>query len=173
MTSAARVSNERDLVAEAARRAYEEAGGDVRAATAALEKAARSRRGLRDALTDPLISQACYDAIRQQCRGARRAIWTPPVHGKADLASDSVNRVTQLAAGTLLMFPLPGGKRLGQANRDEISAAAEFYSRQSDDMATKARWLRLVAQSLPSDSKASDVLTDARLRELQEVARAD
>jgi hypothetical protein len=38
-------------------------------------------------------------------------------------------------------------------------------------MGAKARWLRLVAQSLPEGKKASDVLSDQRLRELQSEAQ--
>lgn len=167
-------SSPRDLVAEAAKQAFDQAGGDVRAATAAFERSVRANRGLRDALTEPLISQACYDAIRRQCQGARKAVWNPPARVEKFTPSkvSGAFRVTQLAAGTLLMFPLPGGRKLGEATREEISAAADFYASQSDDMATKARWLRLVAQSMPNTAKVGDVLTDDRLRELQEVARA-
>jgi hypothetical protein len=173
MSAAAKTST-RDLVAEAAKRAYDEAKGDVRAAVAAMEHAVRSNRALRDALTEPLIANACYTAVSAQCRGARRAVWTPPVRTEKFTPSkvSGAFRVTQLAVGTLLMFPLPGGKKLGEATREEISAAADFYAAQSDDMATKARWLRLVAQSMPNTKKVGDVMTDDRLRELQEVARA-
>lgn len=167
--SAAVKTSTRDLVAEAAKQAFDQAGGDVRAATAAFERSVRSSRSLRDALTEPLISQACYDAIRRQCQGARKAVWNPPARTEKFTPSkvSGAFRVTQLAVGTLLMFPLPGGKKLGEATREEISAAADFYAAQSDDMATKARWLRLVAQSMPGVKKVGDVLTDDRLRELQ------
>lgn len=64
---------------------------------------------------------------------------------------------------------------IGQAfeTRDTIALEidAEFYGRQATDMAVKARWLRLVADAMPATATAEKVLTDARLRELQEVAR--
>ncbi|GJD92941.1 hypothetical protein [Methylobacterium iners] len=163
----------RDLVADAAKQAFEEAGGDVRAATAKLEARVRAEYGLREALTDPLISNACYEAVRRQVQGARKAVWNPPARTEKFTPSkvSGAYRVTQLAAGTLLMFPLPGGKKLGDATREEISAAASFYESQAEDMGTKARWLRLVAQSMPTTATAGDVLTDGRLRELQEAAR--
>jgi len=40
-------------------------------------------------------------------------------------------------------------------------------------MAAKARWLRLVLQSVPEGKTAGDVLTDERLRELQREAQAE
>lgn len=174
---------ERDIVAEAAKRALDDASGDVREATAMLESAVRQSRQLRDHITEPLISGACYDAIRAQIHVRRRAIWNDPkvVDPIASEAGANVvplakrgpdaERVVKLAAGTLLMFPLPGGKQLGEATRAEISAAADFYGGQAADMTTKARWLRLVAQSVPDGKRVADVLTDKRLRELQAEAR--
>lgn len=158
-------------IAAAAKAALDAAGGDVREATRAMERKVRQDRILRDELTDPLIGTACYSAVAAQCRQDRRKVWAAPNETVASHRAAGANRVVQLASGTLLMFPLPGGKKLGEATRDEIAEAARFYESQAGDMATKARWLRLVAQSVPGDSKASDVLTDKRLRELQEVAR--
>jgi len=173
MAAAAKKLDTRDLVAEAARAAFDAADGDIRVATAKMEQAVRGNRHLRDALTEPLISNACYTAVSAQCRSERKRVWTPPARTERFTPSkvSGAFRVTQLAAGTLLMFPLPGGKKLGEATREEISEAASFYEAQAGDMATKARWLRLVAQSMPTTAKACDVLSDDRLRELQEAAR--
>lgn len=162
---------EKDLVAEAARKALADAGGDVRVATRAMEAVVRANRRLRDDLTEPLLSNACYAAVTAQCRVERRKVWTPPAERLVANRTTGSHRVVQLATGTLLMFPLPGGKKLGEATRDEIAEAAQFYETQASDMSVKARWLRLVAQSVPGDQKAADVLTDRRLRELQEAAR--
>lgn len=169
--SAARKLKERDVIAEAAKAAYDSAGGDLKAAVVALEARVRKERSLYDALTDPLIAQACYDAVRKACHTDRQSVWKEPgtkiVKGKTQNSA----RIVHLAAGNLLMFPLPGGKKLGEATRSEISSAANFYEKQSGDMAVKARWLRLVAQSLPSGQTVKDVLTDKRLRELQTEAK--
>lgn len=164
---------ETDFVAEAARRALDDAGGDTREATRMLEEAVRQSRKLRDLLTEPLISGACYDAIRGQVRAGRRQTWNAPsaaAPAAVAKAADTSSRVIHLATGTLLMFPLPGGKRLGEATRDEIGTAAAFYENQAGDMAHKARWLRLVSQHIQGEAKVSDVLTDQRLRELQQEA---
>jgi hypothetical protein len=173
VTVAAKKTEPRDLVADAARRALEDAKGDVRNATAMMQEAVRLSRQLRDMLTEPLIANACYDAVRAQCHKERRKVWQPPVEQLRKSKVEGAFRVVQLAAGTLLMFPLPGGKKLGEATREEISAATSFYDSQAGDMAHKARWLRLVAQSVPDGKTVGEVMTDARLRELQEAARAE
>lgn len=165
-----------DLVAEAARRALDDAEGDVKAATAMLELAVAEPGPLRDALLEPLIAQACSAAIGREIAWRRRGIWTGQKSRHAGKSTPQeiqrqTSRVVSLAAGTLLMFPLPGGKALGQATRTEIAAAAEFYGRQAADMGSKSRWLQLIAQSVPDGKTVSDVLSDKRLRELQREAQ--
>lgn len=172
MTATARKADP-DLVAEAARRALDDAKGDAREATRMLVEAVRQSRRLRDALLDPLISNACYDAVRAQIHIDRRNAWRQPAEKLVPSRSGVTGsyRVVQLAAGTLLMFPLPGGKKLGDATREDITAAASFYETQSADMAHKSRWLRLVSQHIEDGKTVGDVMTDKRLRELQEEAR--
>lgn len=163
-----------ELVAEAARRALEDADGDVRTAAEMLERAVRMESPLRDALTDPLISGACWQAVSQQHRERRRQVWNSPKPvptATAKQTAEQTARVVQLAAGTLSMFPLPGGKRLAEATRSEVVAAADFYAQRSTDAGHKARWLQLVAQSIPDGKTAGDVLTDERLAELQAEVR--
>lgn len=154
-----------DPVAEAAAEALRTAKGDVHKASTVLEKRVRKEPDLREALTEPLIASACFDAVRAVCRKQRRIVWSPPTSPAS--ASAGQDRVVHLAAGTLMMFPLPGGKRLGDATREDVAAAGQFYAAQSADMAHKARWLQLVAQSLPDKKKVRDVLSDERLRDLQ------
>lgn len=163
---------DRDPVAEAARAAYDSAKGDLKTAVASFEASVRGNRALRDALLEPLLADACYQAVARIIRTERQLVWKPPVEKLVPSKVTNAHRVVQLAAGTLLMFPLPGGKKLGEATREEITAGADFYAAQSEDMAVKAKWLRLVAQSVPGEKKAGDVLSEKRLRELQEAARA-
>lgn len=159
----------RDPVADAARAAFAKASGDVAAATRLMEQVVRANRALRDELTEPLIAGACYGAVRTQCRAVRRQIWSPPRREIARTHADGARRILRHAE-TLLAFPLLGGRHLGEAQREEVAAAAEFYATQAGDMATKARWLQLIAQSLPKGRKVADVLTEERLRELREAA---
>lgn len=162
-------------ISDVARKALDDANGNVDEAAKMFEVAVRQSMALRDQLTEPLIAEACRAAVRKEVREERRTVWVVPTAKPAQVdVKAQADRVVQLAAGTLAMFPLPGGQRLGEATREEISTAAEFYGRQAADMGVKARWLRLIAQSVPDGRKVGDVLSDARLRELQmEASRAD
>lgn len=175
MTATAK-KEEAVTVAEAARDAMNSAGGDVVKASRILEQRVRKDQKLRDELTEPLISKACYDAVRAHSIKERRQVWSTPAvaHVRPENQPVAPNsnltqsgRVVALAKGTMLMFPLPGGKPLGEAGRDDLVKAESFYASQSADMSAKARWLQLVMQSLPAGKKVGDVMTDKRLRELQ------
>lgn len=174
--SAAQKKAEPNIVAEAAKHALNDADGDAQAATKLMEGWVREDAKLREALTEPLIAGACYDAVRAQVRTDRATVWTPPRTASgptatAEAKAGQSSRVVSLAKGNLLMFPLPGGKALKDATRKEISDAADFYEKQADDMGVKARWLRLVAQSITGKKSVGEVLDDDRLRELQTEAR--
>ena len=173
MTNAKKAEVEPDIVAQAAARALDDANGDLQDATERMRTAVEGSDELREAITRPLLREACYNAVREQMRGERRSIWADarltPKPAPVDTKRQA-SRVVQLAQGTLLMFPLPGGVRLKDATGRQIAEAADFYARQARDMDTKARWLRLVAQSVPDSAVAGDVMTDARLAELREEA---
>jgi len=162
------VKQEVDYVSTAAREALEKAGGDTHNAAVILQETVSKRGGLYKALMDPLLTQACRDAIGLVVRTHRKSVWKH--------RTDSSERVVALAAGNLLSlmdFPLPGGKRLGDASRSEVSTAAEFYDRQAKDMAHKGRWLALIAQSVTDEQTVGQALDENRLSELQTEARKD
>jgi hypothetical protein len=175
--AAARRKQEADdmaaLIAEAARRAVKEGGGDPRSATDILEAAVRKDQRLRDAIMAPLVRQACYSVVSAEIRRERSTVWnSTPKERVERIGRSQTQRVIQLAAGTLLMFPLPGGVKLGEATRVQIAEAATFYGRQASDMSDKARWLRLVAERVPEGKTAGQVFTDQALRDLQAEACA-
>jgi hypothetical protein len=171
MAAARRKTDEDDmaaLIAEAARRAVQEGGGDPRSATDILEAAVRKDQRLRDAIMAPLVRQACYTVVGAEIRRTRSTVWnSTPKERVERLGQSQTQRVIQLAAGTLLMFPLPGGVKLGEATRVQLTEAAAFYGRQASDMSAKARWLRLVADRVPEGKTAGQVLDDEQLRQLQ------
>lgn len=147
------------------------AKGDVQKATRALAAQVRSDDKLYRAVMDSLVDTACYDLVASVCRAQRRKIWSPPAPPAGQ--SDDRARVVALGRGTvasLLDFPLPGGMKLRDAKRSDVVSAHEFYATQARDMDGKARWLRLIAQSVPEDRRVGDVLTADRLESLQQEA---
>lgn len=156
-------------IPDTARDALDAADGDVVRATEIMHGRVLRDPTLYRPLMDPLVKTACYQAIRSQCKQTRRALWTT----EQPTAENQRGRVIALAGATmntLLDFPLPGGMRLADAHRDDVTAAAEFYRKQSKDMGGKAKWLQLIAQHIPAKKKVSQVMTDARLAELREEA---
>jgi hypothetical protein len=141
----------------AAREAYNEASGDLEAAQALMEKRAKREPGLRGLL----VKWACHEAIRAAGRRFRDQVWNHPVEPIVDHERDQ-RRVRALAAGTLMMFPLPGGKLLADATGDEVLSVAATFEAQATDMATKARWLFLVGKAA-GHRKVGRALTEEKL----------
>jgi hypothetical protein len=148
----------------AAREAYNETNGDLEAAQTLLERRAKREAGLRGFL----IKWACHEAIRAAGRRFRDQVWNRPAEPIVDHERDQ-RRVRALAAGTLMMFPLPGGKLLADATGDEVLDVAATFEAQATDMATKARWLRLVGKAA-GHRKVGRALTEGQLAILRREA---
>lgn len=125
--------------AELAQAAHTEANGDTGKAASLLYDRIMSDHVLRAEFIEPLVREWCADLIAAECvRKPRAAVWSEAVnHGS--------NRRARAVVRSLLDFPLPGGKPLHLATRAEVSDAADFYTRQAEDMAWKARWLTRIA----------------------------
>lgn len=83
-------------------------------------------------------------------------------------ATSRGDRLRSVIASTLFDFPLPGGKRLGDANAAEILEGAGSYHRNAADAAHKARWLEAVAGRVGRRNCAEKALTLAQLEALFE-----
>lgn len=162
MTQAAK--QKPDTIAAHARAALDDAGGDVRQATALMVERIKKDAAAFEALTEPLIKEACYSQITMACRRERRAIWTAPNYDQGGNGA----RVINLAHGNLLAFPLPGGKRLGQATKEDVAKAATFFDAQAEDMARKARWLLAIGDALADGQIVLDVFDDEGLRNIKD-----
>lgn len=79
------------------------------------------------------------------------------------------DRVVILASARLSDFPLPSGKRLGLAHRNEIEEAVTVFRVRAGTAAFRAHWLEQIAQRLPADTPVADILSDS---DLEAIARA-
>jgi len=160
----------KSAIDEIATEALEKAKGDVIKATAIMAKRVLDNDVLYHRLMDPLVQNACYDVVRGLIRKNRGQIYNMPQPTPERASLGVLSLATGLLA-TLLDFPLPGGKRLGDATRVEINGHVVFYETQSKDMRIKARWLKLVAGRLRRDDvTVAEVLSDKQLRRLKEEA---
>lgn len=87
---------------------------------------------------------------------------------------DTSHRVVALAqdnAHMMLNFALFGGKRLRDADKQDLRLSAERYYAHGSDMVHKGRWLALVASKVPDGKRVGEALTEEAVRKLFEEAR--
>lgn len=100
----------------------------------------------REEVTRYLIAEACASLIAaadQQTRQAlTRAAYEPSPAAGARIAARLRNR------GSAYDWPLPGGKRLGDATLAEVDAAAERHKGQKEGAASRERFYRAIAKRL-------------------------
>lgn len=122
-------------------------------------------RKLLATVLEPIIASALHDKLGSLQGNARHHI----------TKSQGKNAVAALADGiarSLMDFPLAGGLRLRDASREQVAAQAQIYQDNADTMGHRARWLALVAQSLPDGKTVGSTMSEERLAELFEQGRS-
>lgn len=153
---------EKSSIAALVRRIWAENPGDMPAAYRALYgEIIADQTALNEVLPSILMSW-CREQIGAHVGALRIAsIPMPDATSRGD-------RLRAVIATTLFDFPLPGGKRLGDANASEILEGASSYERSASDAAHKARWLKLVAERVGRRNRADKALTLTQLEALFE-----
>lgn len=154
------VKKEKRIVPEMARQALAKTDS-LQDAQAYLMRLAGSNDQLYRELTSGYLAQACYDALSGQIRQERSVIF----HAVQPSNEEQRGRIVNLAR-TLLDFPLPGGMKLRDARRSDLIAAADFYRKQANDMAHKARWLYAIAESV-GKKRVANALSESDIARLQ------
>lgn len=151
---------------ELAREALAGVDGDTEKATDILTKRLmKDRPLLRSVIHGAIRDAVSYRtelAMRENRRRILHAVSSPPPAPGRD-------SVISLAAGireSLLDMPLAGGLRLRDATREQVSDQANRYAALAKDTGHKARWLSLIAQSVPDGKVVGDVMNDERAAEL-------
>ena len=155
-----------------ANEAFEQSNGDVAKASDILFKRITTDNALHAAYIEPLIREWCADLISAECvRKPRHAIWNAsmiePVPASAT-TTESNERARNFAR-SLLDFPLPGGKPLHLASKADVEQAAEFYRKQAEDMAWKARWMQRIAGAMGRKRTVGSAFTAEQLEKLREI----
>jgi hypothetical protein len=128
-------------------------------------------------IVEAAVRDAVYHRVQHTIRQNRTAIERSIDRQKAAQAIDrerDKNRVVALAeaiSSALLDMPIAGGKLLREASRAELTAQIERYEKQAGTMSHRARWLRLILQSMPEGKRVGKVITEQRALELFEEAR--
>ena len=140
-----------------AKEAMQKADGNVAEASKILEKTCRQNTEAWLSVTEPVLSSACYNAVRGICQEERRAIWYSPNYSAGGNGDRVVNH-----AKSLMDWPLPGGMRLRDAKANDLIAAAEFYRKQAQQMFDVAGFLEKIAEKV-GRKKVENALTEAEL----------
>lgn len=123
------------------------------------------------ALLNDILPAVLMAWCREQISTHVGAIRIAAVQAAGANDADHSPRIRRVIAATLFDFPLPGGKRLGDANANEIRDGAQSYDRAGRDALHKARWLQRVADKVGRKNKAESALTLAQLEQLFEESR--
>jgi hypothetical protein len=67
--------------------------------------------------------------------------------------AEKAKRETEDQSQTYYDFDLPSGLKLGDATREQVEAAAMFYSKQAKNMQIKGRWLESIAETMKGKTK--------------------
>jgi hypothetical protein len=142
-----------------AREALEERDWNVEKATNYLVNKLRTDKKLFEMLILQMVRDACNRRVYFVHKNRRAAVVRFASRADTEALAEGLVK-------TFLDFPLLGGQKLGDAKREDVLAAADFFRKQSNDMGHKARWLELIGQSIPAGKIVSTVVSSERLAEL-------
>lgn len=130
----------RESLSELAENLLRNSDDSVTLATEKLVEMVSTDHALWIACTSHLIRSACYEVISRHCHQTRRNILKSVAH-------DETQRGGRLIkfGKSLMDLPLPGGKRLCDATKADLIAAAEFYSKQAKQMNAMANLYTAIA----------------------------
>jgi hypothetical protein len=143
-------------LADLARRALAEEGGDEAKSLLAMRRYLSEDRKLYDRLIEPIIDDACDAAIQHIIRDERRSISklvaNPPAN--ADL-------LMQAHEHTLYDWPLPGNRavRLGDAGSADLQKSAQYCRTHEATWGHNARRLETIDEAKHPEKRVADSLT--------------
>lgn len=153
-------------LADIAKSCLDGAGGDRSKASAALRKVIERDARLRNELTTPLLDGACWNQIRLAAQKDRVPYWSSVSHVAKQDDAKGLKSVAEQHALDWLSYPLSSGRRLGDANHDEIVDEAVMHETHARSNAIRAAFYRKVAELVTGDNRVCDVLTNEKLETL-------
>lgn len=156
--------------------------GDRQKAAQLFRQWVEEDKALFEQLLHPLLDQAIWNAIRQATRTARKDAWEndcdltiaplPSEMSRADSVAGLEAMAETTAHSLLDSFPLPSGKWLGDATRDEMLEAITFYHKQAHGNKVKAVFLEMVLKAMGNAARVRDRVDEQRVRALRDKASA-
>ncbi len=166
--------------------ALDDVGGDWDKAILVLRAMVLDDRPTYERLIEPMIDDGLWSAIRsaaqKQRQAFRRAAHEPPAPlplrpeqahpapPKAKKADYGTLGIVAMVERTLHNYPLPGGKRLGDATPADILGAANYYRRMETTNRHEARWFELIHEAMHDGSCVEKTIPHAVLERLRRQA---
>lgn len=145
---------------ELARNALQDCDGNVHAAIEDVISAITGSENLLQIVIRQTVEKAVESVVGSVMRTDRAMIYQS--HTRTNAAGQKA--VAALAGGiarSIFDFPLAGGVKLRDATREQVEKQAEIYAAFAKDQATKAAWLREIANRMGSAAKVSDALKES------------
>jgi hypothetical protein len=122
-------------------------------------------------LIEQALGMAAAKAVADVLAYRRRRLLAIQAHDRHDYDDraeqrGSNGRVVILASARLSEFPLPSGKALGAATREDVEGAIDVLRSNIATLNTRADWLSSIAQRLPPNRRVCDVLSEQDLEQL-------
>jgi hypothetical protein len=144
--------------------AYEQADGNFDKATNLIEEWLDENPTLREEIAQSLVRQAIRDHIQRFASGIRTTFYVKRPPGKDN--TRGLERLAEQALKKWYDLPLPGGKKLGDAMKDEVKAAADYHLDLGRTHNSRGKFLSALAGSIPEGKKVRDVITEKKIEEI-------
>lgn len=157
--------HERNPILELARACMEKSSGDPKGAAKLMRQKIDRNARLRDALLEPLVDAAIWQAIRRVLRATRQRCAGIPT----DPGINGIRGVAEYVERCLLDFPLASGMQLRHATRKELAESVANYEGLAAGNAFQARWLGRILALLPDDqTRVEDVVSEEEAQRIRE-----
>ena len=158
-----RIQNLEQLVASCVRDAF----GDAATAAQLLQERIQGNRQAFKELTQPLLANACLQAVSARIRANRppEDDWSEDEYEEPDTSG----RLHALA-NSLLDFRLPSGTILRDAFVNDVREGAAVYRERANKATKRASWLEAIAARMPRHRTVGDLLDEGALSQLLEIA---
>lgn len=155
------------------RDALHEVDGNAEKAVSRVISQLKNDQKLLRKVVQAAIGLAVWERAQHTIRNNRKNLIGRVITANQQPSRANVIALAQGIRACLLDMPLAGGQRLRDSTREIVLAQVDRYEKQAGDMSHKARWLRLIAQSIPDGKLVGDVVSEKRAQELFEQTRTN
>jgi len=161
---------EQRTVMMVARDCLRKAKGDWKKADALFKRELARDQGLYDELVGPLVDAAVWTAISKAGRDERQKFKVSGLTVGPD-NTNGLNEIAQKYADDWLSYPMRGGKRLGDASKDDLLQEIEMHELFASENKTMAVFYGRILKRMGRAKQVKDKLTNDVIASINEEVR--